>query len=177
LNCCPATRRQDGDEDRNDQRPDPHHQSLLDSVEPRHASCHVTAAVVGEEQDNQQHNDAHQANGAAVRGGLVYRLVDVRIGGKAHSCSGRGHQGRQEHGHAGGGQPAKERRAHLDTAELLLFAGHSGLPVRQIRINGRSLRPQVRSPARRRRPQPVHLRAAGTWSKVRVESSPAGAER
>ncbi|WP_447950025.1 hypothetical protein [Microbacterium aurum] len=95
---------------------------MLDAAEASHPTGDVAAGEVGDEQDEPDHDGAHDSDRADV--------VRCRISGiirrSAGACPDRSPDGGDERGQEDGGshrgQPPGERRAELEPAELRLLA-------------------------------------------------------
>ena len=77
----PAIAATAGDQQRDHDSPQPHRETLPKPVEPGHPAGDVSAAVVGEQQHDEQRDRAHQSNGLGGSGcrlRLLHRLVDGR---------------------------------------------------------------------------------------------------
>ena len=135
-----------------DQADDPHAQALAAAVEARHAPAHVAAAVVGEHQDQQQHDAADEADRLGVAGTCEPLTPSVSADRRAGGADDAGEDGR----HANGHQPAEEGRAPVDAAVLVALAG-AHLAYAGCRGLVRSPPPDVRGVRSRPRRDRGHL--------------------
>src|SRR6185312_16462366 len=71
-----------GQDQRDDDRPDPDGHALADAVEPGHPPGHVAAAEVGDEQDDRQRDATGNAHALDVLAGLVGQVVCIGSGGQ-----------------------------------------------------------------------------------------------
>ena len=100
-----------------------------------HPAGDVAAAQVRHEQDDQQHDAAHQADrlrGAGFVGGLLNGCVYVVGGGDPERDTGGGEDCQHQHGEAGGGEPAEESRPEFHAPELVSLPRDHGSPVRHL---------------------------------------------
>jgi hypothetical protein len=91
-----------GQHDCDDNRPEPHRNALLDSVEARHPAGDIPAAVVSDQQDQGECDAAHQPDGPGVGGGGVSSLDGIGSAAQTDRSAGRGEYRGEDDGGSGG---------------------------------------------------------------------------
>src|SRR5829696_1022174 len=105
-------RQQDGDHEPDD----PHAEPLTAAVEARHAARHVATREVGDRQHDQEDDAPDYADRPRLADGLAL-AADRAAGDRPADRAG---EREQQHRHAGGHEPAEERRPPVEAAEPLL---------------------------------------------------------
>ena len=107
----------DGEHDRDDEPEQPDRKALARPVEAGHPAADVTAGVVRDGEDDQQQDAADDPDRVGGARGLVGRRL-----GKPDGRTGGAQERDQQDGETDGHEPAEERAAPAEAAELLALA-------------------------------------------------------